>query len=211
VKHPLKGLTTAEDLAREARSRIGLRLSSPQARLLVSFEALLRARAIPMGLIAPGDAPRLRERHLVDCLRAARVVSAEDATAYDLGSGAGLPGVVVAIARPSVSVVLVEARRRRVAFLEVVLEELALPNATVASSRAEDMPGPVDLCFARALSSLDRSWRVARPLLRPGGRLVYFAGEGARSPERLPGARSVSVVGPPLLERTGPLVIMARQ
>src|SRR3990172_7871353 len=119
------------------------------------------------------DPDRLRRRHVLDCLRAASVVSSQDLDAYDLGSGAGLPGVVVAIARPDLRITLVEARRRRAAFLELAAQQLHLENVTVAAARLETLIEPVDLCFARALAPLPRAWTLAEPLLRPGGRLVY--------------------------------------
>ncbi len=180
---------------------------------LAGFEALLFDRAVGLGLVAEGDRDRIRERHLLDCLRAATTLVPTDREAYDLGSGAGLPGVVVAIVRPGVRLLLVEARVRRVAFLELAVAELGLSNVRVLHARIEDVKGPADLCFARALAPLEGSWRTARRLLRPGGRLVYFAGaravaQGTGTP--LMGA-SACLVLEPVLESSGRLVIMTRQ
>lgn len=184
-------------------------LSPSQVALLEVFEDLLRERAIPAGLIAKADAGRVRTRHVLDCLRAAVPIAERDRDAYDLGSGAGLPGIVVAIARPMLSVGLVESRARRAAFLDLAIERLGLTNAHVLHGRIEDLAVPADVCFARALSSLPRAWELAEPRLRPGGRLFFFAGRQAQIPERLAG-RTLEV-GPALvLERGGPLVIMAR-
>ena len=194
-----------------AAKTLGLPVSVPQAETLSRYEGLLRGRGVDLGLIAEGDRGRIRDRHVLDCLRAAAVVRSEDRVAYDLGSGAGLPGVVVAVARPFLRLILVEARLRRVAFLELVASELGLPNVSVLHARAEGLKDPADLCFARAFSSLDESWRIGRRLLRSGGRLVYFAGEGACVPDEPPeGAGSCVAVGP-MLESSGPLVIMTRQ
>lgn len=173
------------------------------------FENLLRERAIRSGFVAAADAPRLRERHIWDCLRAAAVTRPNEHTAYDLGSGAGLPGVVVAIARPSLEITLVESRRPRVAFLELVLERLSLPNVRVHAGRAQGVSGRVDVCFARALADPVGSWRVADALLVPGGRLVYFAGRGFDR-SKLPANLVVTLVAS-TLARSGPLVIMSRQ
>lgn len=166
---------------------------------------------MPAGLIASSDAERIRERHVLDCLRAVAAIRPGDSTAYDLGSGAGLPGLVVAIAAPSVHVGLVEPRRARIAFIELAIERLELPNASVLAARVQALEAQVDLCFARAFAPPAAAWRAALPLLRPGGRLVYFAGAGAAgSPDPLPGAASVERLDTPLLESSGPLTIMTR-
>jgi 16S rRNA (guanine527-N7)-methyltransferase len=130
--------------------------------------------------------------------------------AVDLGSGAGLPGLVVAIAVPSLSVTLAEVRQRRAAFLEFAVEQLGVANVTVAARRLEDLTGEVDLCFARAFAPLPQAWTVAERLLGPGGRLVYFAGSGSDAPPGALGATVLEVREAPLLESAGPLVIMAR-
>jgi len=191
---------------------LGVSLTLDQADRLIRFEGLLRDRAVPLGLVAKGDLPRLRPRHILDCLRAAAVVEPSDRDAYDLGSGAGLPGIVVAIARPGLRVLLVEAQRRRGAFLEFAAATLALANVGVWIGRAERLVDPVDICFARALSPLPAVWDLARNLLRPTGKLVYFAGrETTRSPISIPADAVSRLVGTPVLESAGPLVIMTRQ
>jgi 16S rRNA (guanine527-N7)-methyltransferase len=185
-------------------------LSSEQRRLLDRYEGLLSERAVAGGLISAEDLPRVRERHLDDCLRAASVVHLADRDSYDLGSGAGLPGVVVAIARPDLGVTLVERRRSRAAFLESVLDELGLSNARVFAGGSEALSTPVDLAFARALAPPRRSWKLAEPLLRPDGRLVYFAGMAFDPGTDLPDEVEATIV-PSSLAPSGPVVIMARQ
>lgn len=197
-------------LCNQARA-LGVPLSEETAETLLRFEALLRERAVPAGMIAEGDLPRLRERHLLDCLRAAAVVADTDRTALDLGTGAGLPGLVIAIALPRLAVTLVDSRARRAAFCELAAERLELGNVRVLVSRIEDLREEVDVCFARALAPLPEAWRLAEPLLREGGRLVYFAGRGASGPFEAPGARCLGTVETPVLEGSGPLVIMGRQ
>jgi len=199
----------AEALSADAQ-RLGIEISEEASAELERFEELLRERALPKGLIAAADAGRLRERHILDSLRAVSALSPGDSRAIDLGSGAGLPGVVVAIARPSLHVVLVEPRRARVAFLELVVEDLRLPNATVLAARIEDVDEQVDVCFSRAFAALPEAWRAAAPRLREGGRLVYFAGAGAAPPETPFDASAVEVLESPLLESSGPLFIMTR-
>jgi 16S rRNA (guanine527-N7)-methyltransferase len=196
--------------------RMGLALASDSADRLIRLTDVLGDRALRLGLVAKGDAGRLYPRHVRDCLRAAALIEESDRRAYDLGSGAGLPGLVLAIAVPACSFVLVESRRRAAAFLEWAVAELEVRNASVAPSRVEDMEGQADLAAARAFAPLDRAWEAAVPLLRPGGRLVYFAGAGLRDPEGA--ARSLARPEPagsvrldPVFEKAAPLVIMSRK
>lgn len=189
---------------------IGMDLDRSRVRLLERYEGLLADRALGLGLIARSDAGRIHERHVTDSLRAAPIPEAGE-TVYDLGSGAGLPGVPVALARPDVSVTLIESRATRAAFLELVQQELALENVTVIRGRAEDLGEQADVCLARAFAPLPRAWVVARELLGPAGRLVYFAGREPR-PEGIPADAVLhAVVHTPVLESSGPLVIIARQ
>jgi 16S rRNA (guanine527-N7)-methyltransferase len=206
VKHDPAAL---RDL-RGAAARLGVDVSTSALEKLARFEALLVERAIPLGLVAEADAGRIRERHVLDSMRALAAVSRADRAALDLGSGAGLPGIVVAAASPDLAVRLVEPRRARVAFLELAVERLGLTNASVLPVRIEDVLEEADLCFARAFAPLPRAWAAARLHLRPGGRLVYFAGSGATTPAPLDGASAVDVRNSPLLESSGPLIIMTR-
>jgi 16S rRNA (guanine527-N7)-methyltransferase len=206
VKHGEEG----RELLREGLLRMGLESSDDQTAKLLAFEELLRDKALPRGFIAASDAERLLERHILDSARGAGVADPSDRTAIDLGSGAGLPGIVVAILVPGLQMTLVESMRRRVAFLELVLERLALENVRIAAMRAEELPGSiqVDLCLARAFAPIDRSWAVAEPLLSPErGRLVYFAGSGSSLVSLPEGSRIVESTWP-RLESSGPLVIM---
>lgn len=193
---------------------MGADLDEEQAGKLLRYERLLVARAVPTGLIAEGDADQIRSRHLLDSVRAAPLMAEAEDT-YDLGSGAGLPGLVIAIARPNLRVGLVDNRQRRIAFLELAIEELDLTNAAICPVRAESLTIPVDICTARAFAPPARTWKVAERLLRPGGRLIYFAGRGTETKPAIRGipsdARVLDVFGTPVLESAGPLVIMARQ
>jgi len=186
------------------------RLAPRQLSTLVAFESLIRERAIPLGMVATGDAERLRQRHIDDCLRAVAGVRSSDRTAYDLGSGAGLPGIVVAVACPELRVTLVESRRPRAAFLQLVVDRLNVGNAVVSNERVEALSEQVDICFSRAFARVGVAWRAADRLLAPGGRLVYFAGERFDRSE-LPKDAVAKLVAPSALARAGPLVIMSRQ
>jgi len=213
VKHP-PGQSPTEDPSTlvESATGLGIDLERNQAEALLSFELLLIDRAIPLGLVAKGDRTTLRERHILDSLRGVLALEPSDTDALDLGSGAGLPGIVVAIARPSLRVGLVEVRRRRVAFLELAVERLGLSNVAVLPIPAGRLDRVVDVCFARALAGLSKTWEIARHLLRPEGRLVYFGGEGFREADQMPpDASSLRLLRTPALASSGPVVIMTRQ
>ena len=206
-----KSATAPEDLIRLART-LGVTIESAAAAGLIEFERLLADPGAKRGLISRADVPRLRERHIVDSLRAAAIPSPTTRTAYDIGSGGGLPGVVVAIACPWLQVRLVEPRRNRSAFLQSAIEVVGLRNAEVVGRRIEELTDRVDLCFARAVAPLERSWQLARPRLAAGGLLVYFAGSSfdPSQLERLPEAGNWDIRPAPPLASGGPLVIIGR-
>jgi 16S rRNA (guanine527-N7)-methyltransferase len=194
---------------------MGISLDAGAVDRLEAFADLLKERGSSLGLVSKGDLPHVYGRHVLDSLRAAAAFTEGDSVAYDLGSGGGLPGVVLASALPRCRFVLVEPRTRRAGFLELVIERLGLNNAEVAVARAEDLPPErADVCTARALAPLPEAWRLARPLLRSGGRLVYFAGEGVENPGEDAGALPDPPGGVELLDVLAsepPLVIMTRR
>ena len=177
---------------------------------LDAFEELLLERAIPMGMVGPEDAPRIAERHIGDSLRAAPLL-AQAERVIDLGSGAGLPGVPLAIVRPGTRFVLAERRRSRAAFLEVVADRLHLANVEVFAGLAEDVTGPFDVCLARAFASAARAWEVARELLVDEGRLLYWAGAGFDPERDGPAGARLELFPTSGLANGGPVVIMTRQ
>jgi 16S rRNA (guanine527-N7)-methyltransferase len=194
----------------EAAAALGVVLDGEQAALLDAYEALLRERAAPLGMISGADLPRIRERHLLDCLRAAAHCGGLT-TAYDLGSGAGLPGIPLAIAVPALQLTLVEARRNRAGFLELAADALPLPNVSVFPGRAEHLRERVDLVTARAFKSASECWDLADSLLTPAGRLIYFAGTGFDPGADTPKGAELRLFSTPSLANSGPLAIMSRQ
>lgn len=191
-------------------------LSATQRSTLDGYEALLRERGVALGLIAASDVERLGERHIRDSLRAAALLSRDDSLICDIGPGAGLPGLVLAIARPDLRIVLVEPKEKAVGFLELAVERLNLHNAEIRDSRIEEVELAADVATARAFGPLPRSWRAALRVLRPGGRLIYFAGETLQDPEGAARsinapeeAASVKVEG--VIPDASPLVIMTRK
>jgi 16S rRNA (guanine527-N7)-methyltransferase len=132
------------------------------------------------GLIGPGELPRLWSRHLVNSTVIADLI-APAADLIDVGSGAGLPGVPLAIARPDLSVTLVEPLLRRATWLEEVVTQLGLDRVTVVRARAEELAGRIDAAYvtARAVAPMDRLAGWCLPLVRPGGELLAMKGRSA--------------------------------
>lgn len=151
-------------------------LTEQQMTLLRAYAGLLRDQAVPLGLISEGDADQVWDRHILDSLRGLACIDSADQSALDLGSGAGLPGIPLAIVLTRVRFTLVEPKQRRAGFLEAVTQTLGLTNVSVAPTPAEEMDTAADLCLARALAPPTTSWRKAASLLSPQGRLVYWAG-----------------------------------
>lgn len=151
------------------------------------FAALLAGPGVERGLIGPREADRVWDRHLLNSAVVAELV-APGARVLDVGSGAGLPGIALALARPDLSVALLEPMARRVAWLEEVVAELGLAVA-VHRGRAEDAVvrrrvGLWDVVTARAVAPLGRLAGWSLPLLGDGGRLLAIKGASATEEAR---------------------------
>ena len=183
-----------------------------QRRRLDAFTDLLRDPGARRGMIGRGDVERIRERHINDSLRGADAVPGTTRELCDLGSGGGLPGVVLAVVLPAVHVTLAERRRNRIEFLRAVVEELELVNASIWAADARALPsGRYDVVTARAFGPAGVTWSVAEPLLSPGGRLLYWAGASFDvDGVPVPGAH-MEVSEASEVAGSGPLVIMTRQ
>ncbi|MUL41224.1 16S rRNA (guanine(527)-N(7))-methyltransferase RsmG [Streptomonospora sp. PA3] len=146
------------------------------------YADLLADAGVERGLIGPREVPRLWERHLMNCAVIEELVP-QGAEVVDIGSGAGLPGVVLGILRPDLSVTLLEPLLRRTVFLRECIDHLALPNVEVRRGRAEEMRAQIraDIVTARAVAPLARLGGWALPLLRKGGSLLALKGEQAES------------------------------
>lgn len=142
------------------------------------FTANLAQYGEELGLIGPLELPRLWSRHILNCGIVAPLLNGR---VGDVGSGAGLPGLVLAIARPDVEFVLIEPMERRTAWLNDQVAALDLKNVTVVRDRAEDVRRDVllDQVTARAVSALKKLIPMTAPLVRPGGELVLMKGAGA--------------------------------
>jgi 16S rRNA (guanine527-N7)-methyltransferase len=144
------------------------------------YAELLATDGVVRGLIGPREPRRLWERHLLNCAVLGELVPA-DATVCDIGSGAGLPGLVLSIARPDLRVTLVEPILRRTTFLEEVVSELGLEHVEVHRSRAEELHGArtFDVVTSRAVAPLERLLGWSMPLVAPDGALVAMKGSSA--------------------------------
>jgi 16S rRNA (guanine527-N7)-methyltransferase len=141
------------------------------------YAALLAGAGIERGLLGPREADRVWERHVLNCAAIAELVP-PGASVADLGSGAGLPGIPLALARPDLTVTLIEPLLRRTSFLDLVVAELDLP-VRVMRARAEDVRERFDVVVSRALAPLDRLLRWSAPLLAPGGTILAMKGQSA--------------------------------
>lgn len=141
------------------------------------YADLLALVATERGLIGPREVPRLWERHLLNCAVLSDAIP-DSATVCDVGSGAGLPGVVLAVRRADLEVTLVEPLLRRATFLAEAVEALGLTNAEVVRNRAEELHGvrTFDVVTSRAVAPLARLLRWSLPLVRPGGEVLAMKG-----------------------------------
>lgn len=170
----------SDDVSRETPSAPDLArrvFASDRLPLAVRYAEILATEGVVRGLIGPREAPRLWDRHLLNCAVLAEAVP-EGASVCDIGSGAGLPGLVVAIARPDVRMTLVEPLLRRTTFLDEVVSELGLDQVTVVRGRAEELHGveTFDVVTSRAVAPLDRLLGWSMPLVAPTGALVAMKG-----------------------------------
>lgn len=148
--------------------------------LAVRYAWWLADAGVERGLIGPREAERLWPRHLLNCVAIAALIPV-GSQVVDLGSGAGLPGIVLAIARPDLRITLVEPMQRRVAFLDEVRSDLSLPRVETRRARADELARAgldADIVTARAVAPVDRLAALAAPLLHVGGQLLAIKGSG---------------------------------
>lgn len=170
----------------EAEPAVAADLFGDRIAVARSFVAELGARGEGLGLIGPLEPPRLWTRHILNCVLVAPLL--RPGRVGDVGSGAGLPGLVLAIARPDVELVLIEPMERRVDWLRAEVDRLALTNVQVLRARAEEarLDSPLDQVTARAVSALKTLIPICAPLVRDGGELVFM--KGARVEDELAAA-----------------------
>jgi len=135
---------------------------------------------VERGLVGPREAERVWDRHILNCAAVGALIE-PGRTVVDIGSGAGLPGIVLAIARPDLRVVLVDSMLRRTTFLAEVIEDLGLSSVSVTRARAEDLRRAklrADVVTARAVATVDRLASWAAPLLAEQGVVLALKGSG---------------------------------
>jgi 16S rRNA (guanine527-N7)-methyltransferase len=154
------------------------------------YARLLAGPGVDRGLIGPNEVPRIWQRHLLNSAALASLIP-RPSSVLDLGSGAGLPGIVLAAMLPDCEVTLLEPMLRRTVFLEEVVAVLGLANTRVERGRAEDLAGTVaaDVVTARAVAPLARLAGLAVGLCRPGG--IILAVKGTRAEQEVEAARKV--------------------
>jgi len=150
--------------------------------LAVRYAELLVSTGIEHGLVGPREAPKVWDRHLVNCAVVESLLP-HRSRLIDIGSGAGLPGVALAIARPDLKVTLIEPLARRTRWLNDAVDQLGLTQVTVQRARAEDMGSLIQapVVTARAVARLEKLATWSWPLLPEGGRLLALKGESAQS------------------------------
>lgn len=174
---------TVEEPTQEMRDLFGVAFGAVE-----HFAGMLVDQGELRGLLGPRELPRLWTRHIVNSAAVVPFLPRRGSVA-DVGSGAGFPGVVVALLRPDLDVTLIETMERRVEWLDDVVVELDLDNVTVVRSRAEEVKERYDAVTARAVARLAKLVRLTAPLLRPGGSLLAL--KGARAEEEVEEAKYV--------------------
>lgn len=178
MKHDEKAArpeTMTVRVPRQATEVFGERLP-----LAKRYAEILADSGVSHGLIGPRETPRLWDRHLLNCAVVEELLP-HRTRLIDVGSGAGLPGLVLALMRPDLEVRLVEPMLRRTTWLESTIAELGLKNVTVHRGRAEELRGRIqaEVVTARAVARLGQLAAWCLPLLAPGGRLLALKGESA--------------------------------
>ncbi len=159
-----------------------------------AYAGILATRGVAHGLLGPREVPRLWDRHLLNCAVVAELIEQRRGTLVDLGSGAGLPGLVLAMVLPDTAVTLLEPMERRCRFLTECVTELGLANVSVLRGRAEDVTIRTDVVTARAVAPLPRLAELAMGVVRPGGMVLAIKGRAA--------AEELKAAGP-VLRRIG--------
>jgi len=147
---------------------------------IAAYAHFLTTTGIERGLIGPREGERIWERHIFNCLPVTQLLP-QGASLFDIGSGAGLPGIVIALARPDLSVTLIEPLERRVSFLTEAVEglNLTINNMEVIRGRAQDVKKSADFVTARAVAPLEKLKKMSWHMVKTGGSLLAMKGESA--------------------------------
>lgn len=179
----------ARDDAPDSRT-IEAKLDAGQRETLARFVDLVRERNRTLNLVSAGDVEKLWSRHVADSLLGTAAADLAGGRVADIGSGAGFPGIPLAVAFPTATFVLIERTRKRAAFIRQAIRQLGIANASEEWASAEDVgaqePGAFDFVTVRAVSGTADAVELAAPLLAPGGEILLWQSEGQRAEEALP-------------------------
>ena len=147
----------------------------PDSDRIRTYAAFLESAGIERGLIGPGESERIWERHIFNCLPVTQLLK-EGSTVFDVGSGAGLPGIVIALARPDLHLTLIEPLERRAEFLREAVKGL---DIEVIRGQAQDVRATAHYVTARAVAPLEKLKKLSWHLLKTGGSLMAIKGKSA--------------------------------
>ena len=170
----MRGSPSRLSVSRETLTQTYFPKKGPE---LARYAELLETVAVERGIIGPSEGPKVWERHIENCVPITTLFT-EGATVGDIGSGAGLPGIIIALARPDLKITLIEPLQRRVDFLNEVIAELGL-EVTVHRGKAKSLTKPFHYVTARAVAPLARLIPSTWHLVRPNGALLAIKGESA--------------------------------
>jgi 16S rRNA (guanine527-N7)-methyltransferase len=145
-----------------------------------AYAEFLITAGIERGLIGPREGERIWERHIFNCLPITQLLP-QGASLFDIGSGAGLPGIVIALARPDLKVTLIEPLERRVEFLNEAVAAIAAGGVEIAviRGRAQDVKKSADFVTARAVAPMEKLKKISWHMVKTGGSLLAMKGESA--------------------------------
>lgn len=197
------------ELWRQVAAELGRGLSPAQSDVLLAYRDWLAEEAIPAGVLGPAESDRLDDRHIADSLLFLHGWSrdGEPETIWDLGSGAGLPGIPLAILLPDSRVKLVERSRKRSALLRRAMRVLGLDNVEIEETDIESVTGTTPMIVSRASLRPDRLSPVVVDHLVPGG-VAVIGGSWVSRPTEVPPGWEVKEIPPDSLDRSVWLLIM---
>ena len=173
----------------EAEPEAAEAIFGSQIELARGYAQMLANDSDELGLLGPRELDKIWSRHILNSAVVAELVRPGELVA-DVGSGAGLPGIPMAIAAPETNFVLIEPMDRRASWLQEVAQELGLQNVEVQRARAEEVEGgQFDVVTARAVAALDKLLGLCVPLLKPGGRVIAL--KGSKAPEEIEAAKKL--------------------